>query len=83
MLDDDTLRILTKLKIIQNHVRATQKNIDDALYKVFGMDVYTTWPEAKVLQYNCTSLYTTALIVGRENGWLPKPTDCRIVINEI
>lgn len=83
LLDDDTLRILVELKIIQNHARATQKNIDDALYKVFGMDIYTTWPDTKVLQYNCTPLYTTALIVGRENGWLPKPTDCRILINEI
>lgn len=83
MIGDADLRILIKLKIIKNNVRATKGNIDTALYNVFGMDLYTTWPEAKVLTYNCASIYKTALIIGRDADWLPRPTDCRIIINEV
>ena len=83
LIGDSDLKILIKLKIIKNNVRATQGKIDEALFNVFGMNIYTTWPEAKTLVYNCTPLYTTAVIIGRTNNWLPKPTDCKIIINEV
>lgn len=80
---DNDLVTLIKLKIIKNNVRATKGKIDSALYKQFGMDLYTTWPQAKVIQYNCTNDYLTAVTIGRVNDWLPRPTDCRIIINNI
>ena len=83
LIGDNDLRILIKLKIIKNNVRATKGKIDEAMFNAFGMNIYTTWPEAKVLVYNCTNLYKTAVIIGRANDWLPKPTDCRIIINEV
>lgn len=83
LIGDDDLRALIKLKIIKNNVRATRGNIDSAIYNVFGMDIYTTWPSTKTLTYNCTVTYKTALMIGRQNDWLPRPTDCRILINEV
>lgn len=82
-IGDDDLKVLVKLKIIKNNVRATQGKIDNAIFEVFGTDIYTTWPEAKVLVYNCKSQYTTAITIGKVNNWLPRPTDCRILIKEI
>lgn len=83
LVSDFDLDILIKMKIIKNNVRATKGKIDSAVYKVFGMDIYTTWPEPKYLIYNCTKDYTTALTIGRVNDWLPRPTDCRVIVNEI
>lgn len=83
LIGDNDLNTLIKLKIIKNNVRATKGKIDEAIFNVFGMDIYTTWPEAKLLVYNCTSQYTVALTIGKVNDWLPRPTDCRILINEI
>lgn len=82
-ISDDDLRILIKLKIIKNNVRATQGKIDRALYETFGSDVYATWPRPKTMVYNCTSAYRAALVLGRSADWLPRPTDCKIIINEV
>lgn len=83
LIGDDDLRTLIKLKIIKNNVRATQGKIDRALYEVFGMNIYTTWPQPKIMVYNCRSLYKVPLMLGRIADWLPRPTDCRILINEV
>ena len=83
LISDNDLKTLIKLKIIKNNVRATQYNIDSALYKVFGMNIYTTWPQPKILVYNCASIYKTPLMLGRIGDWLPRPTDCTILINEV
>lgn len=83
LIGDNDLRILIKLKIIKNNVRATQGKIDRALYKMFGMAIYTTWPQPKIITYNCAPIYKTALIIGRDADWLPRPTDCRVIINEV
>lgn len=83
IIADNDLITLIKLKIIKNNVRATKGKIDSALYQQFGMDLYTTWPQAKVIRYNCTNDYLTAVTIGRVNDWLPRPTDCRVIINNI
>lgn len=83
LIGDNDLRTLIKLKIIKNNVRATQGKIDRALYEVFGMNIYTTWPQPKIMVYNCRSLYKVPLMLGRIADWLPRPTDCRILINEV
>ena len=83
LISDTDLRTLIKLKTIKNNVRATQGKIDQALWDVFGEGIYTTWPQPKMMVYNCAAIYETALKIGRDADWLPRPTDCRIVINEV
>lgn len=42
ILDDASLRILIKLKIILNNIKSTFKNLIESLYSLFGSDVVIT-----------------------------------------
>lgn len=85
-LADSEFRIIIKLKIIKNSISHTCKNIDDAIYGLFGNDVYTTWDlNNHILYYNYSSSYQQYWLLNLANkkNVLPCPTPCRIAFNVV
>lgn len=85
-LADSEFRTIIKLKIIKNSISHTCKNIDDAIYGLFGNDVYTTWDlNNHILYYNYSSSYQQYWLLNLANkkNVLPCPTPCRIAFNVV
>lgn len=82
-LNDDDFRILIKLKIIKNNVPLFAKNIDDAIYKLFGDLVYTTWGECMELTYHYNYSLRAIINLAKEKNVLPVPTGVKLKLQEI
>ena len=83
-MPDETFRTLIKLKIIKNNINHTAKSIDDAIYEVFGGNVYTVWDlEARELIFYYASEYNNILEVARRKNLLPYPPAISIRLEEI
>lgn len=85
-LADAEFRTIIKLKIIKNSISHTCKNIDDAIYGLFGNDVYTTWDlDNHVLYYNYSASYQQywLLHLANKKNVLPCPTSCRVAFNVV
>lgn len=86
-LSDGDFRLLIKLKIIKNSISHTCKNIDDAIYGLFGTDVVTRWDIPNhILYYEHTKEYgANAMILklaGKKNI-LPCPTGYKTIVHEV
>ena len=81
VMPDDIFRLLIKLKIIQNSINHTCKNIDDAIWEWSDGNVYTTW-DTMQLTYHFNSSYKRAMILAAYKNILPAPTGCTIIIEE-
>lgn len=86
-LMDKDFRLLIKLKIIKNSISHTCKNIDDAVYSLFGMDVITRWDIPNhILYYEHTRAYGSQAFVLKladKKNILPCPTGYRVIVKEI
>lgn len=84
-LEDDQFRTLIKLKIIKNSIPHTCKNIDTAIYRLFGDDVWTTWDlDRHVLYYNWKNTFEqwALMEIALKKNVLPCPTPCQIAFNQ-
>lgn len=86
-LEDEDFRLFIKLKIIKNSISHTCKNIDDAIYSLFGMDVVTRWDiPNRILYYEHTKDYGAKAFVLKladKKNILPCPTGYRVIVKEI
>lgn len=81
-MGDDYFRTLIKLKIIKNSINHTCKNIDDAIWKWSGGNVYTTWSTME-LTYHYDSSYKNIMTLAGYKNALPCPTGCNLILEEI
>lgn len=81
-LNDDDYRVVIGLKIIKNSINHTVGEIDEAIYKYFGGDVYTTW-QAHEVTYNYPVEMATIMNVCLDKNVLPAPTGVKINIGAI
>lgn len=81
-LSDTSFSIMIGLKIIQNNIIQTAKNIDDAIWDYFNGKVYTTW-EGKTLTYYYQPELREILQVAYFKNILPRPVGVQIVLTEI
>ena len=80
-MGDEYYRHLIKLKIIQNSINQTCKNIDEAIWKWSDGNVYTTWGVMEVT-YHYSSLYRNVMTLAAYKNILPHPTGCKIILEE-
>jgi hypothetical protein len=77
--DTDFVNLL-KLKIIMNNIIATEKNIDDALYQIFGTELVTQWNnDMTVNYYYGDSLIDISPFIKQKN-LLPHPTGVKATL---
>ena len=82
VMPDEKFRKLIKLKIIQNSINHTKKNIDNAIWQWSNGNVYTTW-DIMELTYNFNSAYKETIFLADYKNILPHPTGCNIVLKEV
>lgn len=78
-LTDDEYRTVIGLKIIKNSINHTAKNIDDAIWKYFGGQVYTTWTDYEIT-YHYPAELTTIIEASYAKNVLPAPIGININI---
>lgn len=81
-MGDEYFRTLIKLKIIQNSINHTCKNIDNAIWEWSGGKVYTTWGVMKI-KYHYDSSYSNIMTLAQYKNVLPRPTGCTLETEEI
>lgn len=81
-LDDESFRIILKLKAAKNNMFLTNKNIDDKIYEIFGDLVYTTWGVQEVTYNYNNSVYNIIKLAELKNCLLV-PSGCKLVLNEV
>ena len=81
-LDDESFRLLLKLKIAKNTLINTNKNIDDTINNIFGSLVYTTWGVQEVT-YNYNNSVYNIIKLAQVKNCLLAPTGCKIILNEV
>lgn len=81
-LGDKDFRFLIKLKIIKNHINATCKNIDDALFDLFGYDIFVVWGDNMDMTYYYPSKYNTVMQLAKEKNVLLVPTGNKVTLQE-
>lgn len=81
-LADDSYKIMIGLKIIQNNIIHTAKNIDEAIWNYFNGQVYTVWA-GKTLTYYYQPEYREVLQVAYAKNILPHPVGVQIELMEI
>lgn len=81
-IKDEFFKELIKLKIIQNSINHTCKNIDDAIWEWSSGNVFTTWQKMKVI-YNYNSSYKNIMFLANYKNVLPRPTGCSLELKEI
>ena len=81
-LDDESFRLLLKLKIAKNTLINTNKNIDDTINNIFGSLVYTTWGVQEVT-YNYNNSVYNIIKLAQVKKCLLAPTGCNIILNEV
>lgn len=77
LLDDNNFRILMKLKAVLNNCNGSMKEIDEAIYSVFGSAVYATFNEKEInytIPRNLSQLATVAIT----KEILPRPAGSSI-----
>jgi len=82
MMPDNQFRELIKLKIIQNSINHTKKNIDDAIWDWSNGNVYTTWNKMEII-YNFNRTYKQTIFLADYKNILPHPTGCNIILKEV
>ena len=82
-LNDDDFRFFIKLKIIKNNVPLFAKNIDEAIYKLFGNLIYTTWGECMELTYHYDYSKRAIMELAKDKNILPVPTGVELKLQEI
>jgi hypothetical protein len=79
-LSDKEFRRLIKIKIIQNSIKMTRGNIDNAVWSWSQGNIYTTW-DTMQLTYTCTNKkWNKILTVANDKGYLPRPSATAITI---
>lgn len=81
-LIDDAFRIMIGLKIIKNHISATCRNIDEAIWDYFNGRVYTVWAPDELTYYYHSEL-SEVMQVAQDKDVLPCPTGVNIILREI
>lgn len=81
-LVDDAFRIMIGLKIIKNHISATCRNIDEAIWDYFNGRVYTVWASDELTYYYHSEL-SEVMQVAQDKDVLPCPTGVNIILREI
>lgn len=81
-LSDDDYRTVIGLRIIQNSINHTAKNIDDAIWDYFGGQVYTTWAPHEIT-YNYPASLETVMEVCNYKNVLPAPTGVSVALRAI
>lgn len=77
-LDDDDYRVLIKLKIVQNNINNSRKQIDDDLFKFFGNSIYASSRGNMKMTYFIPSTLTALIKVAIQKGVLPRPLGVRL-----
>jgi hypothetical protein len=80
-MGDEYLRSLIRLKIIHNSINHTCKEIDEAIWKWSKGKVYTTWDVMEVT-YHYDQSYRNIMTLASYKDILPRPTGCKIVLEE-
>lgn len=73
LLDDDDYRILIKFKILKNIMRASNKEMDDALYSLFGGEVLLNNNQDLSINYIVATSIDTPLQAALLLGYLTSP----------
>lgn len=81
-LGDKDFRFLIKLKIIKNNTNATCKNIDDALFDLFGYEIFIVWGDNMNMTYYYPSKYDTVMRLAKEKNVLLVPTGVKVALQE-
>lgn len=81
-LDDESFRIILKLKAAKNNMFLTNKNIDDKIHEIFGDLVYTTWGVQEVTYNYNNSVYNIIKLAELKNCLLV-PSGCNLILNEV
>ncbi len=80
VLDDEAYRFILKLRIIQNHINHSEKEIDDAIIKVFEGDLVPSSADGTMtMTYVVDSESLTFAEIALKKGALPKPIGVRLV----
>ena len=83
-LNDDTFRVLIKLKIIKNEIMHSPKYIDDAIHELFEDDsVYVEWGTCMEMTYKYQSTKAGIIEVALEKHCLPCPSGVNLKLEEI
>ena len=81
-LVNDAFRIMIGLKIIKNHISATCRNIDEAIWDYFNGRVCTVWAPDELTYYYHSEL-SEVMQVAQDKDVLPCPTGVNIILREI
>ena len=81
-LPDDKFRDLIRLKIIQNSINHTKKEIDEAIWTWSNGTVYTTWSNPMEVEYNFPKAKKEIIFLADYKNILPHPTGCNIILKE-
>ena len=81
-LSDDDYRVIIGLKIIQNNLNHTCKNIDDAIWSYFGEEIYTTW-QPHVITYHYPASMENIINVCNYKNVLLAPAGVSISLSQI
>lgn len=73
LLDDDDYRVLIKFKILKNIMRASNKEMDDALYSLFGGEVLLNNNQDLSINYIVAQSIDTPLQAALTLGYLTSP----------
>jgi len=80
-LSDFEIRTLIKIKIIQNNVLESTKDIVEAFYDIFGSDVVVTDNLDMSITYDVSELYTSVILAAQFLDVLPKPMGVSTTVN--
>ena len=79
LLDDDHYRFILKLRIIQNNINHSEKEIDDAVTEVFGGGLVPSSADGTMtMTYVVDSENLTFAEIALQKGALPKPIGVRL-----
>lgn len=82
-MDDETYRAILKLKIIQNSINHSQKQIDDALYRFFGLSIFCTDNyDMSMTYFAINESYFNFLQLAAQKDVLPRPMGVQLNILE-
>lgn len=77
-LGDDDFRFLIKLRILQNNINYSHGEIDDVIFKFFGMNLFADSTGGMVMYYFYTGIVPAILTVALQKKLLPKPMAVRL-----
>lgn len=79
-LTDDDYRTLLKLKIIKNYSNGSHKDIDDAMFAFFGMDVTVEQTDTMEMTYTIPFTFNSIIDAAIIKSILPKPLGVALVV---